>query len=84
MPSCLRFAGATPALLQDSQRRLPHAVDAAGLGLGRRSLQCLFSFVALYLLTGSIMARAGQFLAAPQYATGSFPVSMTLGDFNGD
>ena len=38
--------------------------------------------LALYLLSGAMIARAGQFLEAPQYPTGTNPQAVALGDFN--
>ncbi len=44
----------------------------------------LISGLALYLLAGVLAAHAGQFLEAPQYATGANPQAVAVGDFNGD
>jgi hypothetical protein len=44
----------------------------------------LLSGLALYLLSGVLAAHAGQFLEAPQYATGANPQAVAVGDFNGD
>ena len=40
--------------------------------------------LAFCLLTGTLAAQAGQFLEAPQYATGTHPQAVAFGDFNGD
>jgi hypothetical protein len=38
----------------------------------------------LFLLSGAIVATAGVFVEAPQYATGPDPFCVAVGDFNGD
>jgi|SRR5580704_2321299 len=42
------------------------------------------SGLALYLLSGALIASAGQFLEAPQYTTGVNPQAVAVGDFNRD
>lgn len=42
------------------------------------------SGLAMVLLFGVLAAHAGQFLEAPQYATGGNPQAVVAGDFNGD
>ena len=36
------------------------------------------------ILSGALVAHAGQFLEAPEYATGTSPQAVAVGDFNGD
>ena len=45
--------------------------------------RALLGFV-FCLLSGTLVAQAGQFLVAPQYATGTNPQAVAVGDFNGD
>src|SRR5271155_525891 len=48
--------------------------------MSRRTL----SGLVFYVLSGALLAHAGQFLEAPQYPTGTNPQAMAAGDFNND
>jgi len=47
-------------------------------------LQRTLSGLVLYILSGALVAHAGQFLEAPEYPTGTSPQAVAVGDFNGD
>ena len=47
-------------------------------------LKRTLSGLVLYILSGALVAHAGQFLEAPEYATGTSPQAVAVGDFNGD
>jgi Bacterial Ig-like domain (group 3)/FG-GAP-like repeat len=47
-------------------------------------LKRTLSGLVFYILSGALVAHAGQFLEAPEYATGTTPQAVAVGDFNGD
>jgi hypothetical protein len=47
-------------------------------------LKRTLSGLVFYILSGALLAHAGQFLEAPEYATGLSPQAVAVGDFNGD
>jgi hypothetical protein len=47
-------------------------------------LKRTLSGLVLYILSGALLAHAGQFLEAPEYPTGTSPQAVAVGDFNGD
>ncbi|MFZ1011000.1 MAG: FG-GAP-like repeat-containing protein [Candidatus Sulfotelmatobacter sp.] len=47
-------------------------------------LKRTLSGLVLYILSGALLAHAGQFLEAPEYTTGTSPQAVAVGDFNGD
>src|SRR5580704_8150267 len=51
---------------------------------GEHMLKRTLKSLVFCLLTGTLAAQAGQFLEAPQYATGTHPQAVAFGDFNGD
>jgi hypothetical protein len=47
-------------------------------------LKRTLSGLVFYILSGALVAHAGQFLEAPEYPTGTSPQAVAVGDFNGD
>lgn len=47
-------------------------------------LKRTLSGLVFYILSGALVAHAGQFLEAPEYTTGMSPQAVAVGDFNGD
>ena len=47
-------------------------------------LKRTLSGLVLYILSGVLLAHAGQFLEAPEYPAGTSPQAVAVGDFNGD